>query len=51
MESIPRQGNEEPTRVGQSRPRPDAETVVLTVLATVLLAVLFLLVTSGSAAP
>jgi len=48
MESFPQQANEDSPRIDRSRPSPDASIVVLGVLAAVLVAIVFLLLTSGS---
>ena len=50
MEPILERGNEDSPRVERSRPDPDASTVVLVFLAVVLVGIVFLLLTSGSAA-
>ena len=48
MEPLLQRGNEDLPRVERSRPLPDASAVVLVVLAAVLVAIVFLLLTSGS---
>ena len=47
---MPRRGNEDSPRVDPWRPSPDTPIVVLTMLAAVLVGIVFLLLTSGSAA-
>ena len=49
MEPILQRGNEDSRRVERSQPGPDASTVVLVLMAAVLVAIVFLLLTSGSA--
>jgi hypothetical protein len=50
MEPILQGRNDDSPRVIRQRPDPDASTVVLVVLAVVLAGIVFLLLTSGSAA-
>jgi hypothetical protein len=50
MGPIPQQGNDDSPRIDRSRPGPDASIVVLAMLAAVLVGIVFLLLTSGSAA-
>jgi len=50
MERIPQRRNDDLPRVERSRPDPDASTAVLVLMAAVLVAIVFLLLTSGSAA-
>jgi hypothetical protein len=47
MEPILQRRNGDSPRVERSRPGPDGSTVVLVVLATVLVGIVFLLLTSG----
>ena len=50
MEPILQRRNVDSPRAERSRPRPDPSTVVLVALASVLVGIVFLLLTSGSAA-
>jgi hypothetical protein len=50
MERTVERGNQDSSRVERSLPDADASTVVLVVLAALLVGIVFLLLTSGSAA-